>query len=144
MDDLNELTGSIVGAAIEVHRNLGPGLLESAYECYLLWELRQKDLEVETQSPVPIRYKGIQLDAGFRIDLLVQDNIIVEMKAMDKIQPIHTAQVLTFLKMTNLKMAPILNFNVELMRSGIKRIINDFLFSLRPLCLCGDTCLRFR
>ena len=126
MDDLNELTGSIVGAAIEVRRNLGPGLLESAYECCLPWELRQNDLKVETQVPVPIRYKGIQLDAGFRIDLLVQDNIIVEMKAMDKIQPIHTAQVLTFLKMTNLKMAPILNFNVELMRSGIKRIINDF------------------
>ena len=126
MDDLNELTGSIIGAAIEVHRNLGPRLLESAYECYLLWELRQNDLKVETQVPVPIRYKGIQLDAGFQIDLLVQDKIIVEMKAMDKIQPIHTAQVLTFLKMTNLKMAPILNFNVELMRSGIKRIINDF------------------
>ena len=126
MDDLNELTGSIIGPAIEVRRNLGPGLLESAYECYLLWELRQNDLKVETQVPVPIRYKEIQLDAGFRIDLLVQDKIIVEMKAMDKIQPIHTAQVLTFLKMTNLKMAPILKFNVELMRSGIKRIINDF------------------
>ncbi len=76
--------------------------------------------------PVPIRYKGIQPDAGNRIDLLVQDKFIVEMKAMDKIQPIHTAQVLTYLKMTNLKMALILNFNVELMRSGIKRIINDF------------------
>ena len=126
MDDLNELTGSIIGAAIEVHRNLGPGLLESAYESCLLWELRKKDLKVETQVPVPIRYKGIQLDAAYRIDLLVQDKIIVEMKAIDKIQPIHTAQVLTYLKMTNLKMALILNFNVELMRSGIKRIINDF------------------
>ena len=126
MDDLNELTGAIIGAAIEVHRNLGPGLLESAYESCLLWELRQKDLKVETQVPVPIRYKGIQLDAGYRIDLLVQDKIIVEMKAIDKIQPIHTAQVLTYLKMTNLKMALILNFNVGLMRSGIKRIINDF------------------
>ena len=109
-----------------MHRNLGPGLLESAYESCLLWELRKKDLKVETQVPVPIRYKGIQLDAAYRIDLLVQDKIIVEMKAIDKIQPIHTAQVLTYLKMTNLKMALILNFNVELMRSGIKRIINDF------------------
>ena len=126
MDDLNELTGAIIGAAIEVHRNLGPELLESAYESCLLWELRQKYLKVETQVPVPIRYKGIQLDAGYRIDLLVQDKIIVEMKAIDKIQPIHTAQVLTYLKMTNLKMALILNFNVGLMRSGIKRIINDF------------------
>jgi len=126
VDDLNELTGAIIGAANEVHRNLGPGLLESAYESCLLWELRQKDLKVETQVPVPIRYKGIQLDAGYRIDLLVQDKIIAEMKAIDKIQPIHTAQVLTYLKMTNLKMALILNFNVGLMRSGIKRIINDF------------------
>jgi GxxExxY protein len=126
VDDLNELTGAIIGAAIEVHRNLGPGLLESAYESCLLWELRQRDLRVETQVPVPIRYKGIQLDAGYRIDLLVQDKIIVEMKSVDKIQPIHTAQVLTYLKMTNLKMALILNFNVVLMRSGIKRIINDF------------------
>ena len=126
MDDLNDLTGAIIGGAIEVHRNLGPGLLESAYESCLLWELRQKGLRAESQVPVPIRYKGLQLDAGYRIDLLVQDKIIVELKAIDKIQPIHTAQVLTYLKMTNLKMALILNFNVELMRSGIKRIINDF------------------
>jgi GxxExxY protein len=125
VDNLNELTGAIIGAAIEVHRDLGPGLFESAYESCLLWELRQKDFKVETQVPVPIRYKGLQLDAGYRIDLLVQDQIIVELKAIDKIQPIHTAQVLTYLKMTNLKMALILNFNVELMRSGIKRIIND-------------------
>ena len=126
MNDLNELTGAIIGAAIEVHRNLGPGLLESAYETCLVWELRQKGLKVEPQVPVPIRYKGLQLDACYRIDLLVEDKIIVELKAIDKIQPIHTAQVLTYLKMTNLKMALILNFNVELMRSGIKRIINDF------------------
>jgi GxxExxY protein len=126
VDDLNELTGTIIGAAIEVHRNLGPGLLESAYESCLLWELRQKQFKVETQVPVPIRYKGFQLDAGYRIDLLVQDKVIVEMKAVEKIQPIHTAQVLTYLKMTGLKMALILNFNVEKMRSGIKRIINDF------------------
>ena len=126
MDDLNDLTGAIIGGAIEVHRNLGPGLLESAYESCLLWELRQKGLRAESQVPVPIRYKGLQLDAGYRIDLLVQDKIIVELKAIDKIQPIHTAQVLTYLKMMDLKMALILNFNVELMRSGIKRIINDF------------------
>ena len=126
MDDLNDLTGAIIGAAIEVHRNLGPGLLESAYESCLMWELRQKNLKVEPQVPVPIRYKGLQLDAGYRIDLLVQEKIIVELKAIDKIQPIHTAQVLTYLKMTELKMALILNFNVELMRSGIKRIVNKF------------------
>lgn len=125
MDDLNGLTSAIIGAAIEVHRNLGPGLLESAYESCLLWELRAQGLKVEPQVPVPIRYKGSQLDAGYRIDLLVQDKVIVELKATDKIQPIHTAQVLTYMKMTDVKMALILNFNVELMRSGIKRIIND-------------------
>ena len=121
MDDLNEVTSAIIGAAIEVHRNLGPGLLESAYESCLLWELQQKDLKVEPQVPVPIRYKGLQLDAGYRIDLLVQAKIIVELKAIDKIQPIHTAQVLTYLKMTGLKMALILNFNVELMRVWNKK-----------------------
>jgi len=141
VDDLNDLTGAIIGAAIEVHRNLGPGLLESAYESCLLWELRQEKLKVEPQVPVPIRYEGLQLDAGYRIDLHVQDKIIVELKAVDKIQPIHTAQVLTYLKMTELKMALILNFNVELMRSGIKRIVNRFLFSLRPLRLCGEKVL---
>ena len=125
MDDLNGLTSAIIGAAIEVHRNLGPGLLESAYESCLLWELRQQGLKVEPQVPVPIRYKGLQLDAGYRIDILVQDKVIVELKATDKIQPIHTAQVLTYLKMTDVKVALILNFNVELMRSGIKRIINE-------------------
>jgi GxxExxY protein len=125
VDDLNDWTAEIIGAAIEVHRTLGPGLLESAYESCLLWELRQKNLKVESQVPVPIRYKGLNLEAGYRIDLLVQDKIIVELKSIEKIQPIHIAQVLTYLKMTELKMALILNFNVELMRSGIKRIVNE-------------------
>ena len=102
------------------------GCLSLHTKSCLLWELQQKDLKVEPQVPVPIRYKGLQLDAGYRIDLLVQDKIVVELKAIDKIQPIHTAQVLTYLKMTGLKMALNLNFNVELMRSGIKMIINDF------------------
>lgn len=125
MDDLNDLTGQIIGAAIEVHRHLGPGLLESAYEGCLLWELREKGLKVESQVPVPIRYKGMHLDAGFRIDLLVHDRVIVELKAVEKIQPIHTAQILTYLKMTELRMALILNFNVTMMRSGVKRIVNE-------------------
>jgi len=125
VDELNRLSSETIGAAIEVHRNLGPGLLESAYESCLSWELRQRGLHVENQVPVTIRYKGLALDEGYRIDLLVEGKFILELKSIDKVQPIHTAQVLTYLKMTGLKMALILNFNVLLMRSGIKRIVNQ-------------------
>ena len=125
VDELNRLSSETIGAAIEVHRNLGPGLLESAYESCLSWELRQRGLHVENQVPVTIRYKGLALDEGYRIDLLVEGKLILELKSIDKVQPIHMAQVLTYLKMTGLKMALILNFNVLLMRSGIKRIVNQ-------------------
>ncbi|MEK6209892.1 MAG: GxxExxY protein [Pseudomonadota bacterium] len=125
VDELNRLSSETIGAAIEVHRNLGPGLLESAYERCLSWELRQRGFDVENQVPVPIRYKGLTLDEGYRIDLLVEGKLLLELKSIDKVQPIHTAQVLTYLKMTGLKMALILNFNVLLMRSGIKRIVNQ-------------------
>ena len=137
-DELNRLSNEVIGAAIEVHRHLGPGLLESAYESCLNWELRQRGLIVELQVPIPIRYKELLLDEGYRIDLLVEGKLVLELKSIDKLLPIHTAQVLTYLKMTGLKMALLLNFNIELMRSGIKRIVNDFLFSLRPLRLCGE------
>ena len=125
VDELNHLSSETIGAAIEVHRNLGPGLLESAYESCLSWELRQRGFDVEKQVPVPIRYKGLTLDEGYRIDLLVEGKLLLELKSIDKVQPIHMAQVLTYLKMTGLKMALILNFNVLLMRSGIKRIVNQ-------------------
>ncbi|HEV8261256.1 MAG TPA: GxxExxY protein [Burkholderiales bacterium] len=125
VDELNRLSSEIIGAAIEVHRNLGPGLLESAYEGCLARELRQGGLDVQNQVPVPIRYKGLALDEGYRIDLPVEGKLILELKSIDKIQPIHTAQVWTYLKMTGLKMALILNFNVLLMRSGIKRIVHQ-------------------
>lgn len=125
VDELNRLSSESIGAAIEVHRNLGPGLLESAYESCLSWELRQRGLDVQNQVPVPIHYKGITLDEGYRIDLLVEGKLLLELKSIDKMQPIHTGQVLTYLKMTGLKMALILNFNVLLMRSGIKRIVNQ-------------------
>jgi len=125
VDELNRLSRETIGAAIEVHRTLGPGLLESAYENCLSWELRQRGIAVENQVPVPIRYKGVTLDEGYRIDLLVEGKLLLELKSIDKVQPIHTAQVLTYLKMTGLKMALILNFNVLLMRSGIKRIVNQ-------------------
>ena len=125
-DELNRLSNEAIGAAIEVHRQLGPGLLESAYERCLIWELRQRGLSVETQVPVPIRYKDLLFDEGYRIDLLVEGKLVLELKSIDKLLPIHTAQVLTYLKMTGLKMALLLNFNIELMRSGIKRVVNEF------------------
>jgi len=125
-DELNRLSNEAIGAAIEVHRQLGPGLLESAYESCLIWELRQRGLSVETQVPVPIRYKDLLFDEGYRIDLLVEGKLVLELKSIDKLLPIHTAQVLTYLKMTGLKMALLLNFNIELMRSGIKRVVNEF------------------
>ncbi len=124
VDELNHLSKETIGAAIEVHRQLGPGLLESVYEKCLCWELREREIEVESQVPIPIRYKGIMFDDGYRIDLLVDGKLLLELKAIDDVLPIHTAQVLTYLKMTGLKMALLLNFNVVLMRSGIKRIVN--------------------
>jgi GxxExxY protein len=125
IDELNRLSNETIGAAIEVHRNLGPGLPESAYESCLSWELRQRGFDVENQVPVPIRYKGITPDEGYRIDLPVDRKLLLELQSIDKMQPIHTAQVLAHLKMTGLKMALIFNFNVLLMRSGIKRIVNQ-------------------
>ena len=125
VEELNRLSNETIGAAIEVHRNLGPGLLESAYESCLSWELRQRGIAVENQVPVPIRYKGIALDEGYRIDMLVEGKLLLEVKSIDTVLPIHTAQVLTYLKMTGLRMALMLNFNVQLMRSGIKRIVNE-------------------
>lgn len=121
---LNRLSNDVIGAAIETHRHLGPGLLESVYETCLLWELRQKGLGVEAQVPIPIRYKGLAIEDGLRIDLLVERMLILELKSVERLLPIHTAQVLTYLKMTGLKMALVLNFNVALMRAGIKRVVH--------------------
>jgi GxxExxY protein len=125
MDEFNAITGEIIGSAIEVHRNLGPGLLESAYEACLLWELRQKGMNVQVQVPVPINYKGLAIDAGYRMDFLVEAQVVVELKTVEKLLPVHTAQVLTYLKMANLRIALLLNFNVAAMLSGIRRIRND-------------------
>lgn len=126
VEELNRLSSEVIGAAIEVHRHLGAGLLESAYEKCLSWELRQRGVAVEEQVAVPVRYKSEIFDNGYRIDLLVEGRLLLELKSVDQLLPIHTAQVLTYLKMTGLKMGLILNFNVELMKSGIKRIVNEF------------------
>lgn len=114
----------IVGAAIEVHRKLGPGLLESAYESCLCRELLLRGLAFQRQVPLALEYRGLQLDCGYRLDLVVERSIIVEVKATRKILPIHRAQVLTYLKLTHLRLGLLFNFNVEILRCGLYRIIN--------------------
>ena len=120
----NEVGDIILGAAMKVHSALGPGLLESAYEVCLAHEIGKHGLAVTRQQALPISYDGIQLDTGYRLDLLVNDCVIVELKAIEKFAPIHTAQVLSYLKLSDLKLGYLLNFNVVHMRDGIKRIAN--------------------
>ena len=120
--DINKLTGEIIGAAIEVHKVLGPGLLESAYEECLCYELMLRKNPLERQKELPIEYKGIQLDCGYRMDLVVAEMVIVELKACDNLMPIHEAQLLTYLKLTNMKIGLLINFNVSVLKDGIKRI----------------------
>ena len=121
--DENPLSKEIIGAAIEVHRQLGPGLLESAYEECLAYESSQRDIPFERQKPVPVVYKDVRLDCGFRLDLLVDDLVVVELKAVDRLAPIHQAQMLTYLKLTGCKLGLLLNFNVLKLRDGIKRVV---------------------
>ncbi len=118
----NDVSGLIVDAAIDVHRHLGPGLLESVYQKCLAYELLQRGLEVECEKPVPIRYKDALLDCDLRIDLLVNRIVIVKTKTVEALAPIHTAQVLTYLKITGLHIGLLLKFNVPMMKQGIKRI----------------------
>lgn len=117
------LTGKLIGFAIEVHRELGPGLLESAYEECLAWELNQAGLAVRRQVPLPVVYKGIKLDCGYRLDLLVEERLIVELKAVDVLLPIHEAQLLTYLKLARFPTGLLINFNVPLLRDGVKRMV---------------------
>ena len=123
---LNELSQAIIGAGIEVHRELGPGLLESAYEECLSYELRQKGLGFTRQQPLPVVYKGTRLDCGYQMDLVVENKIILELKSVDRLLPIHQAQLLTYLKLTNLTLGLLLNFNVYTFTSGIRRVVNNF------------------
>ena len=124
--DINQLTGKVIGAAIEVHKALGPGLLESTYEECLCHELQLRKIAYERQKPLPIEYKGVRLDCGYRLDLLVQGKIILELKACEKIDAIHEAQLLTYLKLSGMNVGLLLNFNVPVMRDGIVRIVNEF------------------
>ena len=125
-EQLNALTGIIIGAAIEAHRYLGPGLLESAYEACLTFELRERRLKVERQAELPLCYKGMNLDCGYRLDLLVNDVVIVEVKAVNGIAPIHHAQLTSYLKLSGCKVGLLINFNVTMLKDGITRIVNHF------------------
>ena len=122
--DINKLSREIIGAAIEVHKALGPGLLESAYERCLCHELNLRVLSYKSQEPLAVRYKGIKLDCGYRLDIVIEDKIILELKSCEKVDPIHKAQLLTYLKLSGLHLGLILNFNVPVMRDGIVRIVN--------------------
>ncbi len=122
--DINKLSSKIIGAAIEVHKALGPGLLESAYEECLCHDLDSGVLSIERQKPLAVWYKGIKLDCGYRLDVVVENKIILELKSCEKIEPIHKAQLLTYLKLSGLNLGLILNFNVTIMKDGIVRIVN--------------------
>ncbi len=120
----NQLSKLILDSAFRVHKALGPGLLESAYEACLVYELRKTGLEVKNQHALPVRYEDVCVDAGYRIDILVEGKVILELKAVEQIAPIHEAQLLTYLKLSGCKLGFLLNFNVTLMKEGIKRMVN--------------------
>ncbi|MCE7992049.1 MAG: GxxExxY protein [Roseivirga sp.] len=120
----NHISKQIIGAAIEVHKLLGPGLLESAYQECLYFELIQKGLNVRKEVPRPIIYKDIKLDHGYRIDLLVEERVVVELKAVEFLTDVHLAQMLTYLKLGDYKLGLLINFHVTLLKNGIKRVIN--------------------
>jgi GxxExxY protein len=118
----NSLTDAIIGAAIAVHRELGPGLLESVYEKCLALELTKSGFQVCSQKEVPLTYKGLALESGFRADLIVENKVLIELKSIDQLSPIHTSQVITYLKLTGLRTALLINFNVPTLKTGLKRI----------------------
>lgn len=117
------LTSKIIGAAIEIHNELGPGLLESAYEACFAYELNALGIKFQRQLPANLDYKGVIVDAGFRIDFLIEDKVVLELKAIEKVLPVHDAQVLTYLKLAKVKIGMLINFNVELIKFGIKRYV---------------------
>ena len=121
----NEISGIIIGKAIEVHKALGPGLLESAYQECLYYELIGSGLKVEKEKPMPIIYKEVKLDHGYRMDLLVEDKVVVEIKTVDAIIDMHEAQILTYLKLGDYKLGLLINFNVQLLKKGIKRFVHN-------------------
>ncbi len=121
--EFDQLSNRVIGCALEVHRTLGPGLLESAYEQCLAHELSQSGIPFKLQHPLPVKYKDAKLDCGYRIDLFVDDKLIVELKSVDKIMGIHRAQLLTYMKLAKVKVGLLINFNVKTLKTGIKRFV---------------------
>jgi GxxExxY protein len=135
----NEITEQVIGACIEIHRQLGPGLLESAYEECLCFELSQRGIRFERQKPLPVKYKSVNLDCGYRLDLVIEGKIILELKTVEHLLPIHEAQLLTYLKLSGLTLGLLINFNVPVLKNGIKRIANNFIDSSASPRLCGES-----
>lgn len=125
-DRLNRITEEIIGAAIEVHRVVGPGLLESAYEACLVFELRERGLRVEQQKPLPVVYKTVKLDCGYRLDIVVDGRVVVEIKAVERLNSTHKAQLLSYLRLYGCKLGLLINFHVPLLKNGVRRVVNDF------------------
>lgn len=124
-EEIDKLTGQVIGAAIQVHRELGPGLLESAYQGCLELELRERGLLVETQVPVPLVYRGYDVGTGYRLDLLVERTVVIEVKSVERIEPVHVAQVLSYLRLSGHKIGLLMNFNVKwLVDQGVKRLVS--------------------
>jgi GxxExxY protein len=121
----NNLSYEIIGSAIELHKTIGPGLLESAYENALAYELRKKGLDVKQQVPMPFIYKGVKQDVGYRIDLIIENAVIIEVKSVEALAPVHYTQTLTYLKLSGLKLALLINFNCHLIKENIHRIVNN-------------------
>ena len=121
----NEISKIIIGKAIEVHKALGPGLLESAYQECLFYELKERGLNVKKEVSMPIEYKEVKLDHGYRMDLLIEEKVVVELKTVDELHEVHTAQILTYLKLGNYKLGLLINFNTKLLKHGIKRYVNN-------------------
>jgi len=120
--EFDALSGRVIGAAIEVHRELGPGLLESTYERCLVHELRERGIECVCQMPLPVVYKGVQIDCGYRIDLLVEQTLMIELKSVDALQRIHEAQLLTYMKLARVPLGLLINFNTTPLKNGIRRL----------------------
>ena len=125
-DRLDQITRRIIGAAIEVHNKLGPGLLESAYQACLAFELRESGFNVEEQKPLPVIYKNVKLDCGYRIDLLVENEIVIEIKAAEQLTPIHEAQLLSYLRLSGKRVGLLISFHVRVLKNGLKRIVHEF------------------
>jgi len=121
--EFDELSNRVIGCAIEVHRELGPGLLESTYEQCLAHELSKNNISFKLQHPLPVIYKSVRIDCGYRIDLLVEDKLILELKSVEQIKDVHTAQLLTYMKLAHIKTGLLINFNTELLKQGIKRFV---------------------